>query len=320
MRKALNKDENALFYGPVFSRRFGFSLGIDIIPYKVCNYDCIYCALGRAGIKTVERKSYKQIDLDNFSKNLKMVIGKSERIDYITFSGSGEPTLNRDLGSLVDVAKSVSNIPVLILTNGSLLYRDDVIRDISTADAIKVSLDACDDEVLKKINRPDSCLIFDDIYEGIFNLAKNYTGNIFLEIMLIKGINDAVEQAEMYKNIISEFEKVRALDKIHLNIPSRPPAEQQVCKPSSERLLEIKRVLGRKAEIVKERKVASYKTRDSNMEAEITALVKRRPANIRDVSASFGISANEALKILNNLKSDKIIKGKFFNGKYYYYV
>ena len=206
MRKA--SDENILFYGPVFSRRFGLSLGIDIMPYKVCSYDCIYCQLGRTGIKAIERKSYKQIDPDNFSKNLKIVIGKSKHIDYITFSGSGEPTLNKDLGLLVDVAKSISKIPILILTNGSLLYRDDVIRDISAADAIKVSLDACDDEVFKKINRPDSCLIFDDIYEGIFNLVKNYSGNIFLEIMLIKGINDTVEQAEMYKNIISEFEKV----------------------------------------------------------------------------------------------------------------
>ncbi|GAG87935.1 unnamed protein product, partial [marine sediment metagenome] len=129
-----------MFYGPVLSRRFGYSLGIDLVPLKVCIYDCIYCQLGRTTDKTIERKKYMDIDFKNFKTELIKRINNSPYLDYITFSGSGEPTLNSDISKLIDIIKKNSDIPVLVLTSGGTLGFDGVVDDIKGADLIKVSL------------------------------------------------------------------------------------------------------------------------------------------------------------------------------------
>ena len=130
----------SIIYGPVLSRRFGYSLGIDIVPYKTCTYDCIYCQLGKTTNKTVERKRYISIDLAELIKGLKKAIKDNKRIDYITFSGAGEPTLNLDIGMLIDGVKKVTNIPVVVLTGGGILYKESVRDDIKKADLVKISL------------------------------------------------------------------------------------------------------------------------------------------------------------------------------------
>ena len=134
------------------SRRFGYSLGIDIIPFKICSYDCVYCQLGKTIKKTNKRKSYIKIDMENFRQSLISTIKSSKRIDYITFAGSGEPTLKKDLGNLIDEVKKLTDIPAAVLTNGSLLHRKDVIGDIGEADLIKISLDAPDQKIFELIN------------------------------------------------------------------------------------------------------------------------------------------------------------------------
>ncbi len=142
----------SIVYGPVPSRRLGISLGVDIIPYKTCTYDCIYCQLGKTTNQTIQRKSL--VSVDSVIKEIKEVIGQNSDIDYITFSGSGEPTLNSDMGEMIRKVKSFTQIPVAVLTNGSLLWDKKVREDLSGADLVVPSVDAVSEEVFHKVNRP----------------------------------------------------------------------------------------------------------------------------------------------------------------------
>src|SRR4030042_4592701 len=167
-------EESYLFYGPVLSRRFGYSLGIDLVPFKVCVYDCLYCQLGKTINKTAERKRYMDIDFKDFEIELKKRIKNYSYLDYITFSGSGEPTLNSDIGKLIGIVKENSSIPIAVLTSGGTLGFNDVINDIKGADLIKVSLDAPYNRLLKKINRPCREVNFNKNIAGFKKLLNNF--------------------------------------------------------------------------------------------------------------------------------------------------
>ncbi len=171
-------------YGPVPSRRLGFSLGVDVVPYKTCTLDCIYCQLGRTTQKTIERKLYTQ--KDSVCEEVQEALNKKQRIDYITFSGSGEPTLNSDIGALIREVKKITTVPVVVLTNGTLLFREDVQKDLAEADVVMPSLDAASNVMFRKINRPHDVLNLDSIIRGLKRFRKMYKGRIWLEVMLIK--------------------------------------------------------------------------------------------------------------------------------------
>jgi wyosine [tRNA(Phe)-imidazoG37] synthetase (radical SAM superfamily) len=123
-----------IIYGPVPSRRLGISLGVDIVPFKTCSYDCIYCQLGRATNHTIKRGSF--VPIDSVLKQIKDVVDQNSDIDYITFSGSGEPTLNSDTGEIICKIKDFTSIPIAVLTNGSLLWQQQVRKDLSSADLV----------------------------------------------------------------------------------------------------------------------------------------------------------------------------------------
>jgi len=169
-------------FGPVPSRRLGLSLGVDIIPYKTCSYNCIYCQLKETTDQRIERASF--LPVDKILSEVKEAIAKNERIDYITFSGSGEPTLNSDIGRLIAGTKEMTDIKVAVLTNGSLLYRPDVRRDLMKADLVKPSLDAASEKAFRKINRPHPALDLAKIIEGLRKFSEEFTGELYLEIML----------------------------------------------------------------------------------------------------------------------------------------
>jgi wyosine [tRNA(Phe)-imidazoG37] synthetase (radical SAM superfamily) len=312
-----------LFYGPVLSRRFGYSLGVDIIPYKICSYDCIYCQLGSTTKSTIDRKSYVRIDIDQFKKSLVTVINRNERIDYITFSGSGEPTLNKDLGILIDAAKEVSDIPVAVLTNGSLLYKKDVIDDICKADLVKVSMDAFDQESLEAINRPHPGIKFSHLSRGLDMLMKSFDGRIWLEIMLIKGINDSLDAACGFEALIEMLlysDTKAVLEKIHLNTPVRPTEGSGIGIPDSDRLEEIREILGGKAEIIKEREAGGSQKKEKILEDDILELARRRPVTTRDISRSLDVNINEVIKVLKILMEQEKIGSRMHNNQKYYYL
>lgn len=310
-----------MFYGPVLSRRFGYSLGIDLVPFKVCTYDCIYCQLGRTTKKTVERKNYTDLDLKKFKTGLEKRIKNCPHLDYVTFSGSGEPTLNSSIGRLIDIAKESSSIPVVVLTGGGTLGFDDVIEDIKDADLIKVSVDAPDDRLLKKINRPCREINFDKNISGLKKLTENFNGKIWVEIMILDGINDDTESAHIFKNIIDDAGE--GIKKVHLNTAVRSsgmdPEKKYMKLPDSSRLEKIKNILGDKAEIIGKVDYKKYDRKLAKTEEEIVELLKRRPMEIKDIAFSLGLNLNEVIKIINKLLDEGKIK-KVNNNNIEYYL
>jgi len=306
-----------LFYGPVLSRRFGYSLGIDLVPFKVCVYDCIYCQLGRTTDKTIKRKKYINIDLKEFEEELIRRVDGSPYLNYITFSGSGEPTLNSDIGKFIDIIKKNSDIPVVVLTSGGTLEASGVIDDIKGADLIKVSLDAPDNRLLKKINRPCGEVNFEKNISGLKELLGNFNGDTWLEIMILEGINDDLDSAYMFKNIIEDLGK--GIKNIHLNTAVRPSAENYLRLPKTERMEEIKKILGDKARIIEKVNIKKYNRKLVKVEKEIIELLKRRPVSLKDITSSLGLNLNEVIKIIDKLLNNGEIKYSVNrNIKYYF--
>lgn len=305
-----------MFYGPVLSRRFGYSLGVDVIPFKVCSYDCVYCQLGPTTLKTIERKSYLEVDINQFKKELIDKISDFPYINYVTFSGSGEPTLNLDIGQLIGAAKGVSPVPVAVLTCGATLGLPGVVEDLGQADIVKVSLDACSQDSLKKINRPAAGIDFESNLMGLKRLTQEFEGSIWLEIMVLKGINDNLGSANRFKTIIDELGS--RIDKIHLNTAVRPSGGGYIRLPDQGSLKEIKNILGSRAEIIGKVEYGQYSSNLINMEQGITELVKRRPATIADMASALGINRNEAIKICDKLMSEGKIRYSIKGSDKYY--
>ncbi len=234
-------------YGPVNSRRLGLSLGVNLTPYKICSFNCIYCQLGRTTDKTIERKEYfkAQEILEELRSWIQNNPEQAAQINYITFSGSGEPTLNSNIGYLISQIKNFINIKTAVITNASLLSSSLARQELMSADLIIPSLDAISEEIFIKIDRPEEGIEIEGIIEGLVNLSKEFQGKIWLEIMLIKGINDSPGYIARFKEVI---DRIRP-DKIHLNSPVRVTAEPDILPPSLKRLEEIKEILGDKCEI-----------------------------------------------------------------------
>src|SRR5450830_92931 len=219
-------------FGPVPSRRLGFSLGIDIIPAKTCTLNCVYCQLGPTPKLTLERKPY--VSAETIIAEVTEFLEKNPRIDFLTFSGSGEPTLNSDLGKMIQGLKKITSIPVAVITNGSLLYRKEVRQDLMAADVVLPSLDAVSGEIFQAVNRPHPNLKPKVMIEGLSKFSREYPGKIWLEVMLVKGINDSKPELEKMRAIIKSLriDRVRhsmslaKADKVQLNTVVRPPAEE----------------------------------------------------------------------------------------------
>jgi len=293
-----------VIYGPVPSRRLGVSLGVDIIPYKTCSYDCIYCQLGKTTHQTLERKSY--IETSSLLKELKETINLNSDIDYITFSGSGEPTLNKDIGQMIEKVKKITQIPVAILTNGSLLWEDKVREDLSQADLVVPSLDAVSDEIFQRVNRPMKDWGIEKVLDGIKIFCEQFKGKIYLEIMLVKNINDSEEKIRK----INQFVKHLEIDKIQLNTVIRPPADTAAKPLNNEELIKLKTLFDPKlqVELIADFKRETSKVYRIDLEQAIIELLKRRPARKEEMAVSLGVHPNEIVKYLQILEKKKIIR------------
>jgi len=234
-------------YGPIKSRRLGNSLGVDLVPYKFCCFDCIYCQLKKTAVLTLKRKEYVKSqeivsELEYFLKQKP----PEQKIDFITISGSGEPLLNSKINQIIDSIKEITPIPVALITNSALFIEPKVRNEVLNCDLILPSLDAVTQDVFEKIDRPHKDLKINDIIKGLIALRKDFKNKIWLEIMLVKGINDDSHYIEKFKNVLSKIKP----DKIHLNTVSRPPSEIWVRSPSLQRLKKIKLILGKNCELI----------------------------------------------------------------------
>lgn len=235
-------------YGPVESRRLGLSLGITLTPYKICSFNCVYCQLGRTKELTTERKEYLKIeDIINELKSwLTNNQEEAKKINYVTISGSGEPTLNIKMGDLIQEIKKITDIPVAVITNASLLGNIEVRQQLIMADLLVPSLDAATIEVLREIDRPHRDIKLEDVINGLISLRKESRAKVWLEIMLIKGVNDSLEHIRKLKEVIDKINP----HKIQLNSPVRTTAEPNIFAVGKNKLEKIKEILGDKCEII----------------------------------------------------------------------
>jgi len=242
MAKNLTPKTKSCVFGPVASRRLGRSLGVDLIPYKTCTYDCLYCQVGITTDKTIKRQSW--VDVDTVIAELK---GKlASKPDYITLSGSGEPTLYKQTGELIGQIKQITSVPVAVLTNGSLLWMDEVRQALMQADLVVPSLDAGSEEVFRKINRPHAEISFEKMLDGLIEFRRKFDGKYWLEVFIIAGINDGNEEVDNLARCIRRIEP----DRIQVNTVVRPPAEVSARPVELEKLKAIAERLGPNAEVI----------------------------------------------------------------------
>ena len=235
-------------YGPVNSRRLGLSLGITLTPYKICSFNCIYCQLGATTEITRERKEY--VPIQEILSELKAYFtgngSAAKKLNYITLSGSGEPTLNIKIGQLIEAINKIITVPIALITNSSLLIDSLTPQDLIALDLIVPSLDAVTPEIFQKIDRPQEGIKIEGIINGLIGLRKEFRGQIWLEVMLVKGINDDIRHIKKLKEVVDKINPGR----IHLNSPVRQTAEPSMLAVDRSKLQKIKEILGEKAEII----------------------------------------------------------------------
>lgn len=228
---------SASVFGPVPSRRLGQSLGVDPIPFKTCNWNCVYCQLGRTFPMSLARAEYTPAE---------EIVAQTHRAletctpDFITFIGSGEPTLHARLGWMIRQVRREQGPPVAVVTNGSLLRMPEVRDELLAADVVLPSLDAGSERLYRQINRPHRDLDFPGFLAGMEAFRNKYPGQIWMEVMLIRGLND---HEEALRDLASALARIRP-DEVHINVPVRPPDEPWVRPPTPERLERARILLG----------------------------------------------------------------------------
>lgn len=284
-------------YGPVPSRRLGRSLGIDLVPYKTCTYDCVYCQLGRTTNKTLELKEY--IAVEEVLDELERKLAAGDIPDYVSLAGSGEPTLNNGIGDLIRKIKGLTDIPVAVLTNGSLLWMSAIQDALLAADLVLPSLDAGDEHLFRYINRPHRDVSFERMVDGIAAFTKRFPGEVRLEVLLLAGVT----------GISSEVKKIAALVKriaparVQLNTVSRPPAEVFAFPLATGQMLALKDFFPGQVDIIRESEVDDAPTAalSNARDGDILTLLSRRPCTSVDVATGLGIHMTEAVKHLEVL-------------------
>jgi len=305
--------ERKYIFGPVPSRRLGRSLGVDLIPYKTCTFDCIYCDVGRTTRKTTSRQSY--VPPEEIQGELEFSLSVLEKKpDYITLSGSGEPTLNTNIEEIVQRIKEITSIPIAILTNSSLFSLDEVRSDLSEADLVLPSLDAITPALFEYINRPAPSLKIEEIISGLIQFRSQYRGQIWLEILFCRGVNDGNEEVEKFKGVIEKIQP----DRVQLNTPVRPPAEDFAFPLTLGQLEEIRERLGEKAEIISEFAAPLGEEFNSVQDTEILNLIKRRPCTTEDISKALGLRIDEVVKHLDHLTKTGAIRYRMYEHRCYY--
>lgn len=302
-------------YGPVPSRRLGRSLGVDLVPHKICTYNCIYCQIGKTTTQTLARKEY--VPVKEVLNEIKIFLrGESSSVDHLSLGGSGEPTLHSRIGRIIEGIKAMTPIPLAVLTNGALLYEKEVRMDLLRADILLPSMDAVSPEIFKKINRPDPDLSVERMIEGLIEFRKVFRGKIWLEILLCKGINDSPEELNRMKEVIEGIQP----DLIHLNTVVRPPSEKWAIPLNREEMEKIQAFFGERATIISEFARHSFSTIERDLREEILSILKRRPLSLSDLSRGMNLSEEDLEKHVDSLVQEKRINIRTFGGSVFYEV
>jgi len=299
-------------FGPVPSRRLGRSLGVDLVPFKTCSYDCIYCQLGRTTCKTVERKEW--VPLQEVVAQVREKLSTAP--DYITLSGSGEPTLHSRLGDLIASLKSMTGIPIAVLTNGSLLWDRDVRDGLGAADLVIPSLDAGDAAMFHHVNRPHESLSFERMVEGLAEFRSGFGGACWLEVFLLGGMTAVPAEVDRIAGLI---ERIRP-DRVQINTVTRPPAEDFALPVSRQDMDRFAARLGQGAEVIADFRGVHGEGEFTARREDVLNLLRRRPCTVDDIAAGLGMHVNEALKYVTELLERDTIVAEARDGRTYFKV
>jgi len=292
-------------FGPVPSRRLGISLGVDLVPMKTCSMNCIYCECGKTSHLTLERKEY--VSFEAVKKELTHYLGHHARPDYITFSGSGEPTLNSKIGDVIRFLKDrVPDVPVAVLTNSTLFSQKQVRSDIKNALVVIPSLDAATEKIFNKINRPFPHLHVDKIIDGLIRFRKEFNGKIWLEVFIIPGMNDTISELNALKLVIGKIKP----DQVHLNTLDRPGSVSTLRAATRKELEHVLDVFQMEnaaivADPPEHKELFAYR---KDTAAAIMGTIARRPCTSKDLSEILGLQVKEVDTYLKSLEADEKIK------------
>lgn len=306
----MTKAYNYLF-GPVPSRRFGQSLGVDLTPYKTCSFDCVFCQLGHTVNKTLHRTAY--VPIDAVLAELDAWLSADGKADYITLSGAGEPTLHSQFGQVIKFIRKNFSIPVALLTNGSLLHLPEVRQAACEANVVKISLSVWDQTSYEQVNRPHPHLRFDRLIEGQKAFRSQFKGQLWMEVFFIEGMNSRPDQI---RKITDLTEKI-APDRIHLNTAVRPPSEDFVRPLSKEALSALVPLFQPRAQVAAEFSTERHKHVQANQET-ILAMLQRRPCTAKQISDGFDMHLNTVSKYLGKLMRTHQIHAERRNTDVYY--
>lgn len=305
-------------FGPVPSRRLGISLGIDLVPKKVCSLDCVYCEVGKTSVLTRQRKEY--IPYKKLVEELKYYLENNVEPDFLTITGSGEPTLNSKIGDIIQYIKQTYiDLPVAVLTNGTLLNDPKVRAELMKADLVLPSLDAASNEVFQRMNGPLPELSVEEHVQGLIKFRECFTGKIWLEVFILPGYNDSKAEIRKLKELIQKISP----DTVQLNTLDRPGVLQELYPASNEELKRITKSLAVKnVEIVVNPQKQNEVLADKNdVESTILNTLLRRPCTIDDLIKITGLPEEALAKHLINLANKNKItsflqnRGRFYRGK-----
>lgn len=284
-------------FGPVPSRRLGTSLGIDLTPTKTCSFNCVYCECGRTINLTLDRKEY--VATQDVIAELRDFFSTEQKIDYITFSGSGEPTLHSGIGEIIAfIKKSFPRYKVAVMTNSSLLYLQSVRTALMQADLVIPSLDAVSDHTFRLITRAPREINVDFILEGLRIFSKEYRGEIWLEIFIVPGVNDTREELELIKR---EIQKLH-VSRVQLNTLDRPGVVKWVVPATPKHLQDIAAYLGDRVESVASRRSKKlHRELDASTRDLIISTLSVNPKTVAELAEQFTLPQVELFQYLDEL-------------------
>jgi len=301
-----------LISGPVPSRRLGYSLGLDILPFKTCSMDCVYCQLGAWGKTTARRREYGPVR--DVLAQVRGALASGVRIDAITFSGSGEPTLHSGIGRIISGLKRMTRAPVVVLPNSSTLAGRDNGRDLLRADIVVPSLDAVTDRVFAKVNRPHRGLTAAKIVDGLIRFRRRFRGQIWLAVMLGKGINAGPAHLRALRRAIDRIQP----DRVQINTVVRPPAEKSARPLTAAELERVRLLLGPRAEVIARIEAAGQASPAAAAEAALQAALGRRPMTAADLARSLGLAAPDAAELTARLAAEGRLRAVKHGGRVYF--
>ena len=287
-------------FGPVPSRRLGLSLGVDLVPPKTCTFDCLYCEVGRTTHLTRRRRPHRVQEIIRELEDY--LASPPAALNYVTMAGSGEPTLNLGIREIIAAVKSLTNTPVAVLTNGSLFYLPEVRADVAGADVILPSLDAGREETFRHINRPHPGLSLDLVVSGLKALRREYAGQIWLEIMVLKHLNDQEEELTALKTLLREL----APDKVQLNTAVRPVADSAAQPLTQKEMEAVARFLGEGTEVVAASRQISPE-RLAIKDRDVLDMLARRPMTAGDLAQALGMSLAQVRERLGRLLKSGLV-------------